>query len=551
MAIPRHVGEGAKKVPSPTEKNEEVFNPFLDDEDEGSLPRPNLDDLTITDDDEAFEDDMLPPAAEIIPKSAIKNLDDKDLDALLGIDEIPNDITPSEPIREPETEDSSIDDYELPEVPQRASNEHTEHIEEDSPDLSDLDELISSLDEENDYSDVEQLIKAPVETPSENTDEDDDISDLIMFDEDDNFKYEDEGEDTPASTDVDFDKIISFEDETENEDEEDEDEEEEEDWGFVEIPEEHLNPFSNNIAEDFEEPQWDEDEDEELPEEDAQEPAEEPEEDTQETVEAPVEAPETKDSSTDTPKPSKSLKKPSSGFIDKLKKKLELIKAQVAADAKGESIPKDFEDDIPDYAKPIKNENEEEPEEIIADKPKKGKKQKPSKIFAPFKKVYNLLINFFFGILTGVLGILAKLPIIGKLFKPLLSATNILRKVAASLPIVFIIGGMVLASYLSVPRSSEIELPDEGSATFSSFSYDDGVVSGTVQNTGEVIAEVTANFKIYTIKPGINPLSWFMPKEVASCSSDLITIDIDDSKEVSTTCKKVEGFIPRVSGELE
>ena len=534
MAIPRHVGEVSKKNTSPTKKNEEVFNPFLnDDEDEGFSARPNLDTLTITDEDEAFEDDRLPPAAEVIPKSAIKNLDDEDLDALLGINETLNDTTPSEPIREPEIEHTPTDDYDLPDVPQKAYEEHTEHIEEDSTDLSDLDELISSLNEENDHSDIEELIKNPSENIQDEKNEDD-ISDLIMFDEDDNFKYEEE---TTNSTDVDFDNIISFEDDA---DEDNASKEDEEDWGFEEIPKEHLNPFSKNIDENFEEPQWDEDEDQdeddELPSEATQEP---------------LEQPETEESNTETSEPVKSLRKPSNSLIDKIKKKLDLIKAQVTADAKGESIPKDLNDDIPDYAKPIENNEENDEEEIVPAKPKKARNKKPSKIFKPFKKIYNLITNFFFGIITGSLGILSKLPVIGKLFKPLLSATNILRKIAVSLPIVFIFGGMVLASYLSVPKSSEVELPDEGSATFSSFTYDDGLVSGIIQNTGEVTAEVIANFKIYTIKPGINPISWFMPKEIASCSSDLITIDIDDSKEVSITCEKVKGFIPRVSGELE
>lgn len=251
----------------------------------------------------------------------------------------------------------------------------------------------------------------------------------------------------------------------------------------------------------------------------------------------------------------------SSNFFDTMK----LMWAQITADMRGEDPPKSLpktskeDDELEDEA----DEDEDKPK----NKPKgKGKKKGKSlgnpfkrlasspvgKIFTPFKKSYLWLVKLCFGLINGILGILAKLPLIGKIIQPVLAMTKILEKIAMYLPIVLLILLLVFISYMSVPRSFEnAELPDNGAVVINSFDYDDGIASATVNNTGEVIlSDIEVSFEVYTLQPELlNPKSWVIPVLANECVSDPVSVDIEGTEEVEVSCEVDEGLLPRVSAK--
>lgn len=603
MAIPRHFGNNTPKPETREPKiNEDTFNPFfLDDEEEGEIDMfPDLEelDLTFGDQNDAFETINLPPMSEAISPETIENLNDDDLDSLLGLDDL--DITPQDLAKAAQTAPNHNNAQSLtgteqaptstPQTPTNTTPAPQEDINNETNEENELNfDFLSDFEDQDHSDEISALINSkpkettvPEEEPENISFDLDDFNftlpdtdttelpenDEIVFeidnnqlqyeteDDDDNFTYEntDDDEDTDDDNDIskiDFASLISFDD-----DENDDEEEDDETWGFEKVSEnseESDESFTFSPIDD-----WNEDDDEDDAPEQAQD-----EQEWANSVPAPIKrtkTPPVQEEGAEEP-----LNEPeeesSDSLIDKLKKKFTLIKAQVIADAKGESIPtqKDVDNDIPDYAKPLPEEDgDEDDDEELRDIPNpnkkkpKGKKSKQKKagIFSLITKPYKLLTDFIFGILIGAFGFLSKIPIIGRLFRPILAATKILKKISGSFPILLLIGVMVAVSYFSVPRSSDIELPDEGSATFSGFAYEEGKVTGTIENTGYVIANLEATFTVHTLQPTINPLSWFIPKEAATCSSELLTVDIDSIEEVTSTCSEVDGYIPRVSGEL-
>lgn len=219
------------------------------------------------------------------------------------------------------------------------------------------------------------------------------------------------------------------------------------------------------------------------------------------------------------------------GFFDAIKK-----------DLKGETS-NDDEKDIDDESKTER-------------KKRKPKNKGPSvftEVLSPFKKFYMILVNICFNIVEMLLKVLSYIPIINLLVKPLLAATKILRAIALYLPIVFIVGGMFLVSYFSVPKSHAIELPDLGAATFTDFTFDKEtkMVSGVITNEGEVIAKVTPVFTVHVLEPTWNPKTWVIPNEVKTCEGSIVNVDIDNDETISVNCNvNIDGFWPRVSGEL-
>lgn len=168
------------------------------------------------------------------------------------------------------------------------------------------------------------------------------------------------------------------------------------------------------------------------------------------------------------------------------------------------------------------------------------------------KSIYMAIVNLFFKIVQSLLGILSSLPLIGGLVKPLQGMTSLLQNIALALPVVFVIGVIVLVWWFSAPSSDTVELPDMGSAKVSSFSYDrdTGEVTATVENTGDIIAETSVDFSVRTLQPTWNPISWAVPEEVSTCSTEAI-VEIENSIEVTASCDvDVEGFFPRTTGEI-
>lgn len=583
MAIPRSVGNGLNSIPEPNH-DDDIFNPFLGDEEGDTSLYPISENLEVEDD--TFIEDSLPPAAETIPRSLIQNLDDEDLDTLLGLNEVPPTINNEVPRTINTDNDDENDELPLPPI-----NLTETSTQEPTDAFSDLEQLIAELDDEPDYTEIENLIKTPPqkqknqqktieENISENSDtislnnieedvndEDEALPDFSeIFDNEESFNKLDENSNSLNSDtfaedwdnldpgEDDHRDLISFGDE---EDDEDDDEESDNvsdgDFSWDEEFEPPINPFSNVFPTDTEYEDWDDFDDEE----------------DEETFEENVEI---VDETTDTDSSVGELEtteraEPGVSILGKLKEKFAVIKAQVVADAKGDSIPDDIPDyakpveqDIPDYAKPLDddlsddNDSEKEPEK----KPKAGKRRKSKagkrripKVFAPLGRLYTFFVNIFFNILSTIFGILAKLPLIGGLFKPLVAATSILRNIASMLPVVTVLGLIIAFSYFSVSSSVSGEYPDEGSVVFTDFSYSDGVASGSLVNTGPVVLEVSPSFDVYTLQPGLNPLTWFIPEQVLTCSVEPVTVDIDDSVQVSASCSGAEGFLPRVSGVLE
>lgn len=175
-------------------------------------------------------------------------------------------------------------------------------------------------------------------------------------------------------------------------------------------------------------------------------------------------------------------------------------------------------------------------------------------IFAPIRSFYTTIVNILFGIITTILGILSKLPLIGFVFKIALEATRVLRTIAQYIPLVFFIGALAAVSYFSVPRDNAIGLPDSGGAAFNEFQYDAATnsASGTIVNTGDIIADVIPEFTVKSIQPTLNPVSWVIPKETSKCVATSVQVDIDSTINVTAKCGElVTGFIPRVTGELK
>lgn len=650
MAIPRNIGEGLGSTPSRKPSpigDPEVFNPILDDEEDDSLPLPAINEF---DDDDAFDDDVLPPIAGVIPKVVIDNLDDEDLDAILGINDEDLLVQPEEEnTSNQQALEADIDNYDFVEFDEQdvSSNDNyvessnspealeifdatdensisfddiefsndsgldfeiaTENNSSNSEILSDedsiidneieflsnddydIDVLISSLDDEQDYSGVEELIKkgrsnSQEREPEERTiifsddeslDLDEALSEIeenrsneVSFDdseieffssdsfdedfkrvglvdkeeEDNNFSYDDDEFIDTSSTDVDFDNLISFDDSNSsydhhNSSDSDNDNASDEEWSFDDVvpndseyPEGYIDDAFSPIEDEDNTDDWSVS-DEEI----------------SQLNSDPLEAHETPLNNQDAPKKQSSKK----GFLNGLRERLAGIKEQVLADARGEEIPASSkssrkaqdEDELED------DDTQEEQDIPRGSKKNSGRGKKKQGFIS---KAYNLVVNFFFGILTSILGILSKLPLIGKFFKPILAATKILKAIASIMPIVFIVLIMGLSYYFSVPSSFSAEFPDEGSATFSSFEFKDNKASGVITNTGEVILdEISPTFKIYSIKPSLNPLSWFTAKEVGSCKAKPATVDIDNSEKVSATCKNIDGLLPRASGVLQ
>lgn len=234
--------------------------------------------------------------------------------------------------------------------------------------------------------------------------------------------------------------------------------------------------------------------------------------------------------------------------------------SSVIADIKNDLRGHDGE--MPDSRSDKDDDSEDEPESEDSNnsKPKESKKGKdgsggknPLKsLLSIVNGFYNKLVGIFFKILTSVLGVLTGIPVIGRPFKIALTATRVLEVIAKSAPALLLIAGLVTMSWMSVPGSTNTELPDEGKVEFSSFSYSNGGTAlGVMKNTGEVSVEGQAQFTVYSLQPGWNPKSWFIYQAEKTCESNVVTMDIESQTEVSASCGQASGWLPRVSGTIK
>lgn len=610
MAIPRKVkGANPAKVKKDNAYTSDNQSAFLQSDIDLTLYDENSD--SLPDFEDAFiQEETYPEKAGI--SDEVKNLDESELDKLLGLDddnetddsniEINNEEN-SNTITETITEDVSSS---LTDMNETAVD--TDHNLDELPDLTELDLPDFGFDaEENNeegkpstihsQSEILDNIEISFDEPEdsiefsfEDDDDDDDENNDVLIIDDDETEVSLSDEITDVNEDDDSDEQIrrlmaemdtvleDFNEPDENiNSSADESNELNEEQGIFELSNEDEDTviFDDDDDEEddddtfvFEEIDEDEDEedtfssieDEEIDEETFAIP----------TLKKSKEKDNTDDQKDDSKKKEKTkdkkIKDPSEpGFMSNLIQRLALVKEQIAADIRGEDVPKSL---------PTKGLNEDDEGNNEADdddekeaknkkkKPKNSKKgKKPSnplkkitqlKIFSPFAKLYTMLVKLCFGLLNGLFGILAKLPIIGKIFKPILSASKKLEKIATALPVVLIVLVLILVSFLSVPRSYNFdELPDNGAVSISKFAYDDGIASATIENKGETILDsVAVDFTIYSIQASWNPKSWIIPQPAKTCTSESVSVDIDGKEQISVACASDIGKLQRVSGEL-
>jgi len=195
------------------------------------------------------------------------------------------------------------------------------------------------------------------------------------------------------------------------------------------------------------------------------------------------------------------------------------------------------------------------PKKSVRSKPKVNNSNSRKNPFAFITNIYMFFVNIFFNLLMFILKILSSIPIIGMIFKPILSATEILKKIANFFPLLFTVGVLFAINYYIVPQKSTIELPDNGSGVIQNLSYDSNtnLVKGTIVNTGDVILEVTPTVTVYSLNPQLtSPLTWILSRESQTCVGETVSIDIDTEQQISIQCSdNTDGFWKRSAGVLE
>lgn len=205
---------------------------------------------------------------------------------------------------------------------------------------------------------------------------------------------------------------------------------------------------------------------------------------------------------------------------------------------------------------PAAESSDPEPEDEASEEQEAEKEEKPKKkprstggskgpsallgiLLFPWK-IYSSLTTILFGLLQGLIGILAKIPLIGIPFRMLgsvLAAIPMaLKRVIVLLLIAFLAWGgtSIINGFLPKP-SADISLPDSGGARFIDVELKDGTVTGSIENTGDVNLLVFPQAKVFE-RQIFNPGTWFSPIEKGVCGGDLVEIAIDATAKVSYSC---------------
>lgn len=199
------------------------------------------------------------------------------------------------------------------------------------------------------------------------------------------------------------------------------------------------------------------------------------------------------------------------------------------------------EDDEEDLEpKPSEDEEEEIPDDVLAPLKKEGKgKKKPKRKAKGGAKSQN-------PILRG----LAAIPILGLIFRPLLKLGSIGVAILGLLPLLIIPLIIFLIAFNSVPGGNSITGADSAAASVSDFTLSDGQATATVTNSGEVVADVTTTFTVWSYNP-LGGGSIFAFDEVGSCTADEVSVDIDASVPVTATCDTpAGGLMTKLSGSI-
>lgn len=197
-----------------------------------------------------------------------------------------------------------------------------------------------------------------------------------------------------------------------------------------------------------------------------------------------------------------------------------------------EEAPEDAEEEEP--VDPQEDESESEPEE--EGKERKKPKKRPSR-FGDFSR--------------SLLRTLGSIPFLGAIFRPLQGVASLVIFLFGLIPLVLIVILFLWIIGLQVPGSTETTGPDSSSAVFTNFSYDNGVVSGTIKNQGDVIAYVTPTVSIWVYNPfgGGSPFAY---EAAGSCTGDELAVDIDSTMDFTLKCAPTSnGLFTKATGTLE
>lgn len=191
-----------------------------------------------------------------------------------------------------------------------------------------------------------------------------------------------------------------------------------------------------------------------------------------------------------------------------------------------EELPEETEEEV--FEPPF--EEEEIPEDLVPEPVRKGDKGKPK---GKGGKKRNPLVAFVAGILTA----LSRIPILGLPFKLLVPLAGFITVLLCLLPLVLLPLIIFGIAGNGLVEESSAEGPDNSSVTLTDFSYVDGEAKALVTNTGDTVANVVVTFDVLRYAPTFNPASWWDYEKVATCEAEEISVEIDDSAEVSIPCE--------------
>ena len=155
-------------------------------------------------------------------------------------------------------------------------------------------------------------------------------------------------------------------------------------------------------------------------------------------------------------------------------------------------------------------------------------------------KLFSTLTGILFGVLESVIGLLGKLPLIGLPFRLLSSVLSAVpmalkRLIVLLLIVVFFWGGSALVGSFLPKPSTEVSLPDLGGASFSSVELKDGLITGEIENTGEINLFLFPEVQVSERKV-LQPGSWFSPIDLGTCRGPLTEVAVDTTVKVSFSC---------------
>ena len=218
------------------------------------------------------------------------------------------------------------------------------------------------------------------------------------------------------------------------------------------------------------------------------------------------------------------------------------IESNDSEDSWDNEFDKFMEEDDESEPEASENEDEEIPEDALAPLKKEGKGKKKPKGRGKSKggaKAQNPILRS-----------LAAIPILGLLFKPLLKLGSIGVAILGLIPLLIIPLVIFLIASNSVPGGNSIVGPDNAAASVADFSISGDKATATVTNSGEVVADVTTTFTVWSYNP-FGGGSIFAFDEVGSCTADEVSVDIDASVTVTATCEPpAGGLMTKLSGSI-